>query len=280
MSDWNEWGRERLLWQQRQDWINAWEGALQTHDHQALDDLYAEMFPETTQKTLTWIMDVHVGPGGKEAQDLKNTLVKMYLRWAEAWGVSTEMVDHDEQGTVLRLEGEKADLFLTQQGVHRFIRVSPFDKNKRVHTSFVGVSVAEEIEPPTEQELHSKDVEVSVMKSSGAGGQHVNKTESAVRMKHLPTGLTVVCRNSRSQHTNKKAAWSLLQKKVADFYLPSQEHENQPSGWGMKTHTYHLPNNTVTYHNLKVSFSQVEDYLQGRTMLPQEIIRNAETRAA
>jgi peptide chain release factor 2 len=178
------------------------------------------------------IMDINSGAGGTEAQDWVEMLLRLYLRWAENNNYKTEILSlqaGEEAGlkhvTVL-FEGENATGFLrSERGVHRLVRISPFDSNARRHTSFASVSVVPEIDDEVQIEIKDDDLRVDTYRSSGAGGQHVNKTDSAVRLTHLPTGIVVACQNGRSQHKNKDMAMKLLKAKLYDLEVEKKAEE-------------------------------------------------------
>lgn len=224
------------------------------------------------------ILSLHAGAGGTEAQDWVEILLRMYTRWAEDSGYGVEVLDilgGDEAGiksvTFLvsglyaygKLKGE--------HGVHRLIRISPFDSSGRRHTSFASLAVLPEISQEIEVNISPEDLRIDTYRSSGAGGQHVNKTDSAVRITHLPTGIVVQCQNERSQHSNRLAAMKLLKAKLyalmekqADDNLQSLKGEYKEIAWGSQIRTYTLnPFTLVKDHRTGVEIGNIQAVLDG-----------------
>ncbi len=214
---------------------------------------FARMFPGETDHCNAFL-DIQSGSGGTEAQDWAEMVLRMYLRWGEAKGFKTELMEASAgdvagiKSATIRFEGEYAFGWLrTEIGVHRLVRKSPFDSGGRRHTSFCAVFVSPEIDDDIEIEIDPSDVRVDVYRASGAGGQHVNKTESAVRLTHLPTNTVVQCQNGRSQHQNKATAMKQLKAKLYELEMQARNAENQELedsksdiGWGSQIRSYVL----------------------------------------
>lgn len=199
-------------------------------------------------------IDLQSGSGGTEAQDWTSMLLRMYLRWAEAKGFKTEVIEVSEgevaglKGATVRISGEYAYGWLrTETGVHRLVRKSPFDSSGRRHTSFASAFIYPEIDDNIEIDINPADLRIDVYRASGAGGQHVNTTESAVRITHLPTNTVVQCQNDRSQHKNKDQAMKQLRAKLFELEIQKQNAEKQANedaksdiGWGSQIRSYVL----------------------------------------
>ena len=199
-------------------------------------------------------LEIHAGAGGTESQDWAQMLVRMYTRWAEAHHYKVEWLEEslgEEAGiksTTLRINGENAYGWLkTESGVHRLVRISPYDSSARRHTSFASAWVYPVIDDDIEIEIDESQVRVDTYRASGAGGQHVNKTDSAVRLTHQPTGIVVQCQNDRSQHRNRAEAWKILRARLYELELQKREAEAQEAheaksdiGWGHQIRSYVL----------------------------------------
>jgi peptide chain release factor 2 len=224
------------------------------------------------------IITVHPGAGGTESQDWAEMLLRMILRWAERRGFSREVMDQqpgDEAGiksATVTISGEYAyGLLLAEAGVHRLVRISPFDQASRRHTSFASVYVWPELPDDIDVEIDDKDLRVDTYRSSGAGGQHVNVTDSAVRLTHLPTGIVVSCQNERSQHKNRASAMRVLKSRLYDLKLKEQQAKLEEIGgekkdiaFGSQIRSYVLhPYQMVKDHRTKLQVGDVERILDG-----------------
>jgi len=228
---------------------------------------------------LNAIVSIHPGAGGTEAQDWASILFRMYMRWAERREFRTETVDYmpgDEAGiksVTFTVEGPYAYGFLKAEvGVHRLVRISPFDANKRRHTSFASVFVYPEIDDDIEVDINEADLRVDTFRASGAGGQHVNKTDSAIRITHLPTNIVVQCQNERSQHKNRATAMKLLRARLYELKLKEQEEkmqvyhdEKRDIAWGSQIRSYVMqPYRMVKDHRTGVETGNVDAVLDGQ----------------
>jgi peptide chain release factor 2 len=199
-------------------------------------------------------LEVHAGAGGTESQDWASMLLRMYTRWAEKHGFKIEYLEETQgeeagiKSATIQISGHNAYGWLkTEAGVHRLVRISPFDSNARRHTSFSSVAIFPVVDNSIKIDIAESDVRVDTMRSGGAGGQHVNKTESAVRLTHIPTGVAVVCQAGRSQHKNKAQAWDMLRARLYEIELKKREQQAAADqaaktdiGWGHQIRSYVL----------------------------------------
>ncbi len=224
------------------------------------------------------ILEVHAGEGGTDSQDWAEMLLRMYQRWAEARGYKAHLVEVTPgeeagiKGATLTIEGRHAyGLLAAERGVHRLVRISPFDAARRRHTSFASVDVAPEVEEDVEVDLSPDDLRIDTYRSSGAGGQHVNVTDSAVRITHLPTGIVVSCQNERSQMQNRAVAMRILKSRLLAKALEEREAElralsgeKREIGFGSQIRSYVLhPYQMVKDHRTGVETGNVQAVLDG-----------------
>jgi len=223
-------------------------------------------------------LEVHAGAGGTESQDWANMLMRMYVRWAEAHGYKVEWIEETEgegagiKSATVMVKGHNAYGWLkSENGVHRLVRISPFDANARRHTSFASVGIFPVIDDRIKIDINENDVRTDVMRSGGAGGQHVNKTESAVRLTHLPTNIVVKCQQDRSQHRNRAMAWDMLRAKLFEIEMKKREEKAAADqaaktdiGWGHQIRSYVLqPYQMVKDLRTGVSTSNTAGVLDG-----------------
>jgi peptide chain release factor 2 len=199
-------------------------------------------------------LEVHAGAGGTESQDWANMLLRMYARWAEQHGFKVGYIEETQgeeagiKSATIEVKGRNAYGWLkTENGVHRLVRISPFDANARRHTSFASVTVYPVVDDRINIDVKEADVRVDTMRAGGAGGQHVNKTESAIRLTHIPTNIAVVCQNDRSQHRNRAQAWQMLRARLYELELKKREEKAAADqaaktdiGWGHQIRSYVL----------------------------------------
>ncbi|WP_143538918.1 peptide chain release factor 2 [Rodentibacter ratti] len=241
-----------------EDTFNEAVAELETLETQLAQLEFRRMFSGEHDASDCYV-DLQAGSGGTEAQDWTEMLLRMYLRWAESKGFKTELMevsDGDVAGlksATIKISGEYAFGWLrTETGIHRLVRKSPFDSNNRRHTSFSAVFVYPEVDDNIDIEINPADLRIDVYRASGAGGQHVNKTESAVRITHMPSGIVVQCQNDRSQHKNKDQAMKQLKAKLYELELQKKNADKQAMednksdiGWGSQIRSYVLDDSRI-----------------------------------
>jgi peptide chain release factor 2 len=266
------------------EWASAGEDV--TSDlARGLDELESEVEAAETKKMLggehdrsNAIVTIHPGAGGTESQDWAEMLLRMYLKWAERRGFRREIIDYqpgEEAGiksATFTLQGEYAfGLMAADAGVHRLVRISPYDQAARRHTSFASVFVWPELPEDVDIDIEEKDLRIDTYRSSGAGGQHVNVTDSAVRITHIPSGIVVSCQNERSQHRNRDSAMRVLKARLFDLKLKEQQARmeqitgvKKEIGFGSQIRSYVLqPYQMIKDHRTKVEVGDVDRVLKG-----------------
>jgi peptide chain release factor 2 len=266
------------------EWGNAGED-VESDLTRALGELQEEIEGAETRKMLSGehdrsnaILTIHPGAGGTESQDWAHMLLKMYLKWAERRGFKREVIDFqsgEEAGiksATVMFSGDYAyGLLSAEAGVHRLVRISPYDQAARRHTSFASVFVWPELPEDVDVEIDEKDLRIDTYRSSGAGGQHVNVTDSAVRITHLPTGIVVSCQNERSQHKNRAQAMKVLKARLFDRRMKEQQEkldqlggEKRDIAFGSQIRSYVLqPYQMIKDHRTKVEVGDVNRVLDG-----------------
>ncbi|MBU1361738.1 MAG: peptide chain release factor 2, partial [Gammaproteobacteria bacterium] len=226
---------------------------------------------------LNAFVDIQAGAGGTEACDWASMLLRQYLKYAERKGFKTQIEDETPgdtagiKGATIKVEGEYAfGLLRTETGVHRLVRKSPFDSSGGRHTSFASIFVYPEIDDSIEIDINPADVRVDTYRASGAGGQHINKTDSAVRLTHIPTGIVVQCQDGRSQHSNRDVAWKRLRSRLYDHEMRKRQEEQQKLedsktdvGWGHQIRSYVLDNSRIKDLRTNVEISATQKVLDG-----------------
>ena len=243
---------------------------------QKVSKLEVEMMLSADDDSKNTIVTIHPGAGGTESQDWASMLYRMYLRWAERMGFKVEELDYqagDEAGikdVSFIIKGENAYGYMkAENGIHRLVRISPFDSNAKRHTSFTSVMVSPEVDDDIDIEIEDKDIRIDTYRASGAGGQHVNKTDSAIRITHIPTNIVVQCQNDRSQHKNKANAIKMLKSRLYEFELEKQQAakdgiEKSEIGWGHQIRSYVLaPYRQVKDNRSNIAYSNVDGILDG-----------------
>jgi peptide chain release factor 2 len=226
---------------------------------------------------LNAFVDIQAGAGGTEACDWASMLLRQYLKYAERKGFKTQIEDETPgdtagiKGATIKVEGDYAfGLLRTETGVHRLVRKSPFDSSGGRHTSFASIFVYPEVDDSIEIDINPSDVRVDTFRASGAGGQHINKTDSAVRLTHIPTGIVVQCQDGRSQHSNRDVAWKRLRSRLYDHEMRKRQEEQQKLedsktdvGWGHQIRSYVLDNSRIKDLRTNVEVSATQKVLDG-----------------
>ena len=257
--------------------VSEVEAEIQTLEAQLATLEFRRMFSGEMDQNSAYL-DIQSGSGGTEAQDWAEMLLRMYLRWAEDKGFKTELIECSAgevagiKSATLQIDGEYAFGWLrTEIGVHRLVRKSPFDSGNRRHTSFAAVFVSPEIDDNIEIDINPADVRTDTYRASGAGGQHVNKTDSAVRLTHEPSGIVVQCQNQRSQHQNRDKCWQMLRARLYEMELQKRQQEAQATedsksdiGWGSQIRSYVLDDSRIKDLRTNVETRNTQSVLDGK----------------
>ena len=241
------------------------------------DDMEFKRMVSGEMDTANCFVDIQAGAGGTESQDWASMLLRMYLKWADSKGFKVELQEQTDgevagiKGATFSVSGSYAYGWLrTETGVHRLVRKSPFDSGNRRHTSFAGVYVSPEVDDNIDIEINPADLEVATYRSSGAGGQHVNKTESAIRIKHVPSGIVVSCQTQRSQHANRDNAMKMLKSKLYEIELQKRNTEKQKVEdsksdieWGSQIRSYVLDQSRIKDLRTGVEIADTDKVLNG-----------------
>ena len=258
------------------DTLEAVEADVQQLDSEVAQLEFRRMFSGEMDESSAFL-DIQSGSGGTEAQDWAEMLLRMYLRWGERHGFRTELIEVSPgevagiKSATVKVEGAYAFGWLrTETGVHRLVRKSPFDSGNRRHTSFAAVFVSPEIDDDFDIEVNPADLRIDVYRASGAGGQHVNRTESAVRITHEPTGIVVQCQNDRSQHKNKATAMKQLKSKLYELEMQKRRSDQQvvedsksDIGWGSQIRSYVLDQSRIKDLRTSVETGNTQAVLDG-----------------
>ena len=259
-----------------EDMVNSVSSDLETLE-KSVDELEFQRMFSGKMDASNAFLDIQAGSGGTEAQDWAEMLLRMYLRWGEQHDFKTELIEVSPgevagiKSATIRFEGEYAFGWLrTETGVHRLVRKSPFDSGNRRHTSFAAVFVSPEVEDDIDIEINPADLRIDVYRASGAGGQHVNRTESAVRITHMPSGIVTQCQNDRSQHKNKATAMKQLKAKLYEMEIQKRNAEKQSMeetksdiGWGSQIRSYVLDQSRIKDLRTGVETGNTQAVLDG-----------------